>query len=273
MNSPRDKKGNGLAGNRVRSFSVAVVEPEFPLNVGYLARTMANFGIKQLLIVSGKKMSQKDTDEAAKFASHGSHIIDTIQYARSINDLKKRFHLIVGTTAIRGKRKSNITRKTMDVEECAEAVSANCSRSQAICILFGRDTTGLTNSELQQCDYALTIKTGTDYNTLNISHSAAIVFYVFLRGFYLRGAAGEKSLRGTASSSTRDERNQVISLYEDLAVLSDFQKFKRGKLAETLSRLLNRSSPSLRELYLLMGLANKVRTRIRTLESRRRNTS
>ena len=259
-----------MAVNRISSFSVAVVEPEFALNVGYLARAMANFGINQLLIVSGKKMSQNDAAEAAKFASHGSHIIDSIQYVKSINDLKKRFHLIVGTTAIKGKRKSNITRKTMGLEECVKAVSAESSRSQEICILFGRDTTGLTNSELQQCDYALTISTGTDYNTLNISHSAAIVFYVFLRGFNSRGGEAKEPLLETGRSSTRHERDQVISLYEELAILSDFQKFKQRKLAETLSRLLNRSSPSLRELYLLMGLANKVRAKIRTLASRKR---
>lgn len=249
----------------ISTFSVAVVEPEFPLNVGYLARAMANFGMNRLFIVSRNKMTRRAADEAAKFASHGSHIIDSLQYVRSVGELRKRFQLIIGTTAIRGRRKSNITRKTMNMEECAKAISMRVTKSQGLCILFGRDTTGLTNSELQQCDYAVTISTGTEYNTLNISHAAAILFYVFARFFSKRGVLRSKSV------STRVERERVIALFKELAVLSDFQKFKQGKLSEALSRLLGRSSPSLRELYLLMGLASKARTKIRTLKTRRQN--
>ncbi|MGI0084215.1 MAG: hypothetical protein ACREBQ_03945, partial [Nitrososphaerales archaeon] len=83
---------------------------------------------------------------------------------------------------------------------------------------------------------------------------------------------GAKSLPQVRGSSTRLERERVIRLFEELAILSDFQKFKQGKLKETLTRLLDRSNPSLRELYLLMGLGSKARTKIRTLEAKRRNT-
>ncbi|MGI0085811.1 MAG: TrmH family RNA methyltransferase, partial [Nitrososphaerales archaeon] len=142
MRASKDNPTFGESGNRIKTLSVALMEPEFPLNVGYVARAMANFGMRQLLIVSRKKMARREEDEAAKFASHASQIINNMHYVKSVSDLRKRFHIIVGTTAIRGRRKSNITRKTMNVEECAKIVSAIASGSQKICILFGRDTTG-----------------------------------------------------------------------------------------------------------------------------------
>ncbi len=246
-----------------------MVEPEFGLNVGYIARAMANFGLKQLIIVSQNKMSRDSENEAARFASHGSDIVDNLQYVRSIKELRKRFHLVIGSTAIRAKRKSNITRKTLDVEECAKAVHSNFSNLLKACVVFGRDTTGLTNSELEQCDYVLTIRTDTDYATLNISHAAAIVFYLLSREFSLP----DKSSRvlKTNAGTPRPERERLIALFEELALLSDFQKFKQRKLSETLNRLLNRSGPSLREVYLLMGLASKAKTKIKMLESMQRS--
>ena len=251
--------------------TVALVEPEFPLNIGYLARAMANFGIHRLLIVSRRVISRSDMEEATRFASHGAEIVKEIKYVQSLDALKQRFQLLIGTTAIRARRKSNVTRRTTDLEDSGKIISRYLSGQKNnlrnICLVFGRDTTGLTNSELQTCDFNLTIKTGAEYNTLNISHAAAIVFYS------LSHKMGEKGIRGEEDHdqigrSTRRERERVVKLFKELAEVSDYQNFKHRKLEESLTRILGRSNPSLRELYLLMGLASKARTKIGLLESK-----
>ncbi len=255
-------------GNPISTITVAIVEPEFPLNVGYIARAMTNFAIRRLTIVSQHRMTQTSKNEAAKFASHGSDVVANIRYVRSLHELKKSFNLLIGTTAITAKRKSNITRKTLDAEECVRAVHSYSSNLENVCIVFGRDTTGLTNAELEQCDYVLTIRAGANYSTLNISHAAAIVFYLFHREFVSTNKQGG---HGRTAFAGRPERERLIALFKDLALLSDFQEFKQRRLGEALNRLLNRSNPSLRELYLLMGLASKAKTKITTLESKKQS--
>lgn len=246
------------------SCSVAAVEPEFPINIGYLARAMANFGMQRLYIVSAHRLKKEDSIVAGTFASHGSNIIEEVKYVRSVSKLKERYQLLIGTTAIVGKRKSNITRKALSPEECAKEISTGNVTTDKMCFLFGRDTTGLTNQELEQCDYVISIRTGSEYNTLNISHAASLIFYIFSRH--------RLQVRENKEMSTRRERERVIGLFEELAEISDFQKFKRGRLRETLNRLLNRSMPSMRELYLLMGLASKTKGKIRSLKSNRPHT-
>jgi TrmH family RNA methyltransferase len=244
--------------------SIAVIEPEFGINLGYVARSMANFGLEKLIVVSPEKIDRKRLDEARIFASHGKKLIDDIEFIPSMNKLRKRFHLLIGTTAIEGTRKANLTRKTLGVEECASRLADRiASRPSATCIVLGRDTTGMTNEELKRCDYTTTIRASDEYNTLNVSHAAAVILFVFSRA--LEKKTNHSSKIGT---STRRERERAVLLFEQLAEAAEFQKFKSGLLKETVTRLFDRGDPSLREIYLLMGLASKATSKIRRLSSR-----
>lgn len=246
-----------------KHFSLALVEPEYPINVGYVARTMANFGLTDLVIV-GKLPNEFDIDVASRFASHGGHIIENLRRLKSLQELKKEFDILIGTTAIAGRRKSNITRKTVGITECTNRVTeiAMGKKNYDVCFVFGRDTTGLTNEELRQCDYAATIQTGSDYNTLNVSHAAAIFLFAFCERFR---KGSKKTAASSSGNGSRKEKERVLELFAELAELSEFQEFKRDKLREAIARLLNKSDPSLREIYLLMGLASRASSKIKRL--------
>jgi len=243
--------------------TLAVVEPEFGLNLGYVARTMANFGLQKLIVVSPKRLDRKRLDEAKLFASHGKKLIDEIKFVPSMARLREKFPLLIGTTAIEGTRKANLTRKTLGVEECACKVADRISaRPSTSCIVLGRDTTGMTNEELKSCDYNMTIRASNEYNTLNLSHAAAIILFVFSEILQKNPTQTKEK-----TASTRKERERAILIFEELAEASEFQKFKSGLLTEAMTRLFDRGEPSLREIYLLMGLASKATSKIRRLSS------
>ena len=254
-------------------FAVAIVEPEFGTNLGYLARTMANFGMQNLFVISRKKVDEENLSKARLFAAHGRWLIGRIGYVPSLEKLKRKYKILIGTTAIEGRRKSNITRKTLGVEECAAAVAARMGPRSNICFVFGRDTTGLTNEELRACDYTVTIRTRSNYNTLNVSHAAAIIFYVFTN-VMRKSSAGNRSGQSqtgwnrTAALATRKERDRVVLLFQKLAEEAEFKEFKSKLLQETLQRMFNRGEPSLRELYLLMGVASRATSKIKRLSKR-----
>jgi tRNA/rRNA methyltransferase len=264
---PRGEPGK----SPVSGLAVAIVEPEFGINLGYLARTTANFGLNKLIVISKKNLNKNQLDQASQYSAHGRELVDNLEYIPSLRDLKKKFRIVVGTTAIEAKRKSNITRRTFSPEECAQKVSINCvGQKKSICLVFGRDTTGLTNEELRECDYNITIRTRSSYNTLNLSHAAAIILYVFENTWQNSKKNSEASKlvneMGPASSS-RKERDRAVSLFLRLAEDSEFKGFKLNLLREALERVITRGDPSLREIYLLMGLASKAGGKIRRLSS------
>ena len=249
-------------------FAICLVEPEYAMNVGYVARVMANFGVPQLYVISSFE-NRLDKSEMFKFASHGERIIETMRVLKSFDVLKRRFNILIGTTAIRARRKSNVTRGTFDLEQSLPLILSQIPRAnqkRGICLVFGRDTTGLTNSELRLCDYAVTINTGTSYNTLNISHACGIMLYKLAE--YSRGHPAIKHKMNHLS--TVKEKKRIIELFGELALLSDYQEHKKDKLELALRRMLNRSSLSLKELYFIMGLASKANSKIKSLASQAR---
>ncbi len=248
-------------------FAVVMVEPEFGINLGYLARAAANFGMKRLVVVSSDRLDSEKLSQALLYAAHGRYLVENLKYLPSVSSLKGEFKTLIGTTAIEATRKSNLTRRTLAPEQCAEMIYNHTRPSSRTriknCIVFGRDTTGLTNDELRVCDYVITIRTLSGYNTLNVSHAAAIMFYLFAKTW----ASIEKAGSGpaTVEFSSRGEKERVVSLFLKLAHDSEFQPFKKDLLQQSLERVLNRSDPTSRELYLLMGLASKADSKIMRL--------
>ncbi|NHV96205.1 MAG: RNA methyltransferase, partial [Thaumarchaeota archaeon] len=167
---------------KLSNLSLAIVEPTYPVNVGHLARLVKNFGLSSLILIN----PSFDMEEALPYASHGADILRSSK-AMSFKEVLERFDLVVGTTAIPGGSR-NITRDVVAPEAAAKRI---LSSRGSVCILFGRETTGLTNEELELCDMVISIPTGTAYRTLNVSHAAAIILYTLIATPSLRTKRSE----------------------------------------------------------------------------------
>ena len=65
----------------LNSIPVCVMEPTYPINLGYIARVMKNFGLSELFIIN----PQVKLSDAYPFASHGRDLIDSAVILRSLN--------------------------------------------------------------------------------------------------------------------------------------------------------------------------------------------
>ncbi|NWG09020.1 MAG: RNA methyltransferase [Nitrososphaerales archaeon] len=223
----------------MRSLSIALVEPFYEVNVGHVARVMKNFGIDELLLIKPRV----DLSKARKFASHGVDILEKSKET-NFNHMVKNFDMIVGTTAIVSKKPSNIARKASTPEDLAKNLGGFVG---SVCLVFGREATGLNNKELKLCDLVVSIPTGTDYRTLNISHSVAIILYEISK-------QGVESIEERAS---REDRERVIKYSMKLAKICSYKEHKIPLLRNAMKRLLAESRISPREAYLAMGLFRK----------------
>ena len=213
--------------------SIALVEPKLEINVGYVARIMKNFGLKDLLLIKPRF----DAKKARVFAMHGKDLLERAQII-DFDELRK-FDLLIGTTAMGAKSRLNIIRDSITPERLVRILQRNSNA----CIVLGRESTGLTNTELSYCDIVVNIDTLTDYKTLNISHALAIILYEIL-------AKG----RSRKSASSKSERELLIAYTLRLAKKSDYPKHKQEMLKTTLRRLLASSSPTSKEIMLLVSL-------------------
>jgi tRNA/rRNA methyltransferase len=217
--------------------SVTLVGPEYPINVGYTARLVKNFGLSKLYLVAPRF----DMKVATVYAAHGADVLERAEVV-DLDELRKRHDLLVATTAVPATRRANVNRLSLPPEEIADYVSTSKSTS----LVFGRDTTGLRNEELAKCDVVTTMTTGTRYKTLNVSHSVAILLYLLSKPRARKEHVPDPKLRG------------VFAKYAyELAIASGVQGYRADKLRRLAERISLRSHVNEEELTLLVFLLRR----------------
>jgi tRNA/rRNA methyltransferase len=224
-------------------FRVILVEPSFEESIGFVARAMKNFGLTNLHTVNPIAVLGP---EGRSRGGHAQDVLDSIVQNRSIEEALQGLDLTIGTTAQKSYVPSNLVRKPITPRELSTMVAR---RSGAVGILFGREGTGLTNSELAQCDATLTIPANLDYQTLNLSHAAAIVFYELHNNF------AESSTDGFASDQVK---KTILRFLSESAQLSGMEEYKRGLLTRAFRNILGRSALRHREGSLLAEALRRV---------------
>lgn len=217
--------------------SVTLVGAEYPINVGYTARLIKNFGLGTLYLVAPRF----DMKVATVYAAHGVDILKSAEVV-GLKELRKRHDLLVATTAVPASRSANVNRLSFPPEEIADYVSTSKSTS----LVFGRDTTGLRNDEIAQCDVVTSISTGSRYKTLNVSHSVAILLYLLSKPSARKERVPDPKLR-----------NVFAKYAYELAIASGLREYRADRLQKLAHRISLRSHVSEEELTLLVFLLRR----------------
>lgn len=253
LSDPTPVKGKPSASGRpgVR-FRVVLVEPEKEGNIGSIARSMRNFGLTDLCLVSPKTSVG---DEAYRYATKGKQILEKARIARTLSDALRGVDRVVGTTAIVGTSSRNILRIVIDPAQLASRVAATTG---SVALLFGRESTGLSNRELQRCDIIVSIPASEDYNVLNVATAASILFYEL----YKVRQARPWSLEPSQLSIDR-----LVSIFNQLADVVDLPLHRKRLADRAFRNVLARSIISRRELSLIMGVLRRIRDKTHPVSS------
>ncbi len=137
--------------------AVVVVEPETPENTGFIARLAANFDFELRLVNPDFNLSEaRETASAAQDKLRDARIFSSVEAA--VEDLD----YVAGTKPGRG----------ISLEDFSPRNNTS--------VMIGRESSGLTNEELELCDTVIHIGTG-GYESLNQSHAASIFLYELSR--------------------------------------------------------------------------------------------
>ncbi|MBD3209606.1 RNA methyltransferase [Candidatus Woesearchaeota archaeon] len=223
--------------------NVILVRPEHPGNIGAVARTMANFGFQQLVLVEPAAAPQDE--EAVKRAKHGNRILKAARTVPALADAGCSW--LIATSGKLGSDE-NIPRLPLQPWQLAGRIA---SSEQPVGIVFGPESQGLSNEELELCDAFLSIPTHNAYPVLNLSHAVSIILYE------LSIARQGKS---TPFKPLGDKHKQVLLGLIDKAVEAlPFQTIdKRETQKKVWHRMIGKSFLTSREGFALMGFFKKV---------------
>ena len=230
------------------SIAVALMEPEYPDNLGYIARAMKNFDFNKLILINPK--AKKDSVNAFMKAKYAKDVLEKAIIMRDMQELKQHFDYVIGTTAVLG-TDYNIPRLPLSPETFAEKIAGIRGN---ICILLGRDGSGLTNKEIGQCDFLVTIPTSRKYKTLNIAHAAAIIFYEIAK------RSNAETITSHIKPITAKEKEVIMKLVDEVIASKRFVTEERKKTQRDMwQRLLGKSLLTRREAFCLMGFLRKMK--------------
>ena len=135
-----------------------------PHNFGAIIRSAAGFGVTAVIISS--KTSCKVNGTVAKAASGGLEfvrIIEVTNLTQAIKKLKEYGFWIVAFS------------------ERGEKQISEIDLTGKICLIFGAEGKGIRRLQMENADFVVKLPTCKNFNTLNVSASAAVAFYECVR--------------------------------------------------------------------------------------------
>lgn len=238
-----------MCAGKTPSFSVILVEPEFEINLGSVARAMANFGFQNLILVNPKCKLGKT---AFMFAKAGQPILQNAKIVRTFDDALKagKFDLAIGTT-------SAVYRFRKDLNDPIPLRKLKLPKNSMVALVFGRESVGLRREEAAKCDILVTVETHQETPALNLSHAVAIVLYQ-LSGIRLTAYEPAKA---------REKKKLLETFALLISMLGVIKKPKKMQLA--FKRLLSRALASKEEAECVNGVLRFAIKKIWKLEKSR----
>ena len=227
---------------------IVFVECETPGNIGFLARTMANFGLKNLVLINPPTL----TPEAYYQATHGKYIVENALIYPSLDEFyrSKRIDFKIASTGVAG-GSYNLSRIPLRPEQLSKSININ----NKIAILFGREGDGLSNKEIEDCDICVSIPTDPTYPILNISHAAAIIFYELFKNKH------EFPVEGL-EESTSLEKEYLIKDMEEMINILDIPDHKKKNGLKVFKNIINRAFITGREAHTFKGILRRLKNKL-----------
>ena len=227
---------------------IVFVECETPGNIGFLARTMANFGLKNLVLINPPAL----TNDAYYQATHGKYIVENAKIYPTLDEFyqSQRIDFKVASTGMAG-GSYNISRIPIRPEELGKSLNV----SNKIAILFGREGDGLSNKEIEDCDICVSIPTDPTYPIMNISHAAAIIFYELFKNKHDYGVEG-------LNESTQLEKDYLQKDMNDLIDTLDIPDHKKRNGKKIFNNIISRAFITGREAHTLKGILRRLKNKI-----------
>ncbi|MDR2452047.1 MAG: RNA methyltransferase [Candidatus Accumulibacter sp.] len=241
--NPRD------ALSRVR---IVLANPSHPGNIGAAARAMKTMDLARLILVRPKKFP--DPEATARAAGAG----DLLARAVVCDTLDQALSGTVFAVALSARHR-NLGPQRLQAREAAATILENAEAGD-VALVFGNETTGLSNEEVQRCQRTVFIPANPEYSSLNLGAAVQVMSYE------LRLAAcGGRPIEVTRTVPFRsppagsDDIERFYAHLERVTIRTGFLDPKQPKrLMAKIRRLFGRTGLERDEINILRGMLDAV---------------
>ena len=226
-------------------YGFILIKPQLGENIGASARSLKNFGFKNLIITNPK---HGWPNIKAKATSVGAFdILNKTRVFDSTNSAIQNFDIIFSFSA----RKRDINKKHISLNKFLNITKK--FKQKKIGLMFGPEASGLSNLDLSYANYVVQIPSSPKFKSMNLSHSVSLVCYEI---FKLNNFKLTKQLLFNKNIGQKGKLSQIINLLVNKLEQKNFFKpnEKRSSMIKNINNLFYRMEPNDKELRILGSL-------------------
>lgn len=232
---------------------IILVGPTHPGNIGAAARAMKAMGLVRLALVNPKRFP---CAEATAMASGADDILAKAKVCRTLAEALRGYGLVVGTTA----RERSIAWPLMDPRECVAHIMDSTLRGD-VAIVFGREHSGLTNQEIELCNFLVRVPTVLEFSSLNLAAAVQVIAYEVRQAALRRAPAPSRPAQTLAA--TGEQMEMLYAHLEQVMIdVGFYDRAKPRRLMRRIRRLFNRAEMDENEVQILRGFLAAVQSAV-----------
>ncbi len=244
---------------------IVLVGTTHPGNIGAAARAMKTMGLEQLVLVAPQKYPH---EQATAMASGADNILKDALVVDTLDQALDGSSVVFGMTA----RKRRLSSEAMTPAAAVKHALINSEKKSStlehplpenVAFVFGREHSGLTNEELDRCNYLVHIDANPDYSSLNLGAAVQVISYEIRKQQVENSNNSEAAVDAESAEeielATADEMELFYQHLEKVLIKTEFYNPDNPrKLMRRLRRLYNRTHMDKNEMNIMRGILASV---------------
>jgi tRNA/rRNA methyltransferase len=235
---------------------IVLSKPQLGENIGSTARAMKNFGIEKLRLISPRDGWPNET--AYAISAGADNVLNNIEVFDTLEKATQDISLLVATTA----RKRVVGTKSLDIFDAVKKSFEYSMNGGQIGFLFGPEQSGLSNDDVVQADFTVSIPLNEKFSSLNLSQAVLLICWEWNKIKMLKEGVEKnktilnKKLKKSTELSNVGDREYFYKQLDEMLTQSGF--FYSPEMAPVVKRnirsLFNRASLTHQDLRTLHGI-------------------
>ncbi len=222
---------------------VVLCQTSHPGNIGSAARAMKTMGFQHLYLVQPQSFPDA---HATALATGAADLLEGAVVTETLSQALTGCSFAIGLSA----RKRNLSHELINVRQAALEATQIASK-QTIAFVFGNETSGLSNAELDCCQMLAMIPANPEYTSLNLAAAVQIMCYELRMAI----SGGDLPVSEGAELATNESVEGFYAhLQETLVQIGYINPRAPKKLMERIRRIYARARLEKEEVNLLRGI-------------------
>jgi len=230
-------------------FSIILVNPQGPINIGSVCRTMMNFGVTRLRLVNPTKHYQSLL--AKKMALTAFTILENALIFDDLGAALSDVQVAFGTTRRFGKYRKNF----FTPSDAAKKIQGQYP-TETCALVLGPEDTGLETKDLDLCQHFITIPTHDAYKSMNLSHALAVLLYEISIKSDLKNKTSGPLPRNLATGL--EIEHMFAHMKESLLNIDFLDKQNPEHLLRTFRRIFGSAGLTKRDVKIIRGMMSRI---------------